>query len=581
MDNTTKNSADKGKSNINITKKGFAVDKNIIYPLIQAQAGTLSKAFLEYIMNSVDAGATSVSIDLANNSFVYNDNGKGFVNEKEIEDWFDVFGFPHDDDKTKRTYGQFGIGRAQMWSFASTVWKTHNFIMDVDIKNKGLSYDFTKSKSKINGVNIEGTFYEPLLPSDILSCERDLAELAKYAQIPVYLNGKQINLIPQKEKWDFETDEAWIKIKDEGDLSVYNLGVLVRRYSSFQFGCGGTVVTKPNVKLELNMARNDVLVSKCQVWKKIKPFLQKKSEEKMMKKPSLSMNERINVFHRLLSGDITYRELENLKFITDFSKKHLTLQQFASNRLPLTSSEDGSLIADKLNQDKLAFILPNSLLNFLGVSSPQELLTKINNGISIMQSKDYSIALGCISNNIKSKKIIDFKTATQHISNGHTILNDKKDLTLEEKCILKAIREHADEIAYAVYRLSESKEISYRKIKAGVSDIAQAWTDGKDYVAINKPQLNEGRKGLSGFNYLVLLLVHEYIHDDNDTSSHVHDFDFYETYHKIVCNPNLIHDISEKMFSKYIKFMKEEGLDKKLLKSAIASSDKVHISSTI
>lgn len=42
------------------------------------------------------------------------------------------------------------------------------------------------------------------------------------------------------------------------------------------------------------------------------------------------------------------------------------------------------------------------------------------------------------------------------------------------------------------------------------------------------------KQGLPGFMRLAHLLVHEYLHDTEDSGSHAHDLEFMETFHDIV-----------------------------------------------
>lgn len=561
-----------------VEKRQFAIHQNIIYSLIQAQAGSMGKAFLEYVMNSIDAGATKVDIKLTPKGFVVTDDGKGFTSKKEIEDWFEVFGFPHEGEEGQRVYGQFGIGRAQMWVFASTVWHTNEFVMDVDVKNRGLDYHLSEVKKPFEGLKIEGTFYDKLLPSEMMTCERELADLAAYAQVPVTLNGKVINKNPKDEKWEHETDEAWIKIRDNGDLSVYNLGVLVRRYPSYQFGCGGIVVTKPDVKLSLNMARNDILLAKCQVWKKIKPFLQSKVDEKIARKTGLTDVERINIFHRLFAGEIGLNEVRSEhKFITTIAKQHLTLEQFSSTTLKISSAPEGSQVGDKVHKSKMALVLHETLLQRLGVSTPFEMVEKMIGGLKIMRSKVKDryecYAYDRIIHNLEQFDYADFKEVSKTLNNGYALLNEQKELTTEEKCIFRSIKEYSDSLSYIVAR-SKGEYSSPRKIRVGVSDVAEAWTDASAYIAINRKNLKAGREGIAGFTYLVNLLVHEYLHDDDDASTHVHNFEFYEAYHDITCSQNqYLHSIALKMFNRFIKEMRKEKLDHKILCATLEQAD--------
>lgn len=126
-----------------------------IHTFIKAQAGSLGKALSEAVMNSVDAFADRVEIDVRPNRFVIKDNGQGFQNKEEIAAWFETLGFPHDEGN-HRTFGKFGMGRAQMWAFARTTWRSNEFIMDVDVQTKGLDYSLTLSANSVKGTIIEG-----------------------------------------------------------------------------------------------------------------------------------------------------------------------------------------------------------------------------------------------------------------------------------------------------------------------------------------------------------------------------------------------------------------------------------------
>ena len=140
-------------------------------------------------MNSVDAAATRVSIEINHKGVKVQDDGQGFRSRKKTEDWFEVFGFPHEDGD--RIYGKFGIGRGQLWSFCSTVWRTGPFKMDVDIKKRGLDYQLLENLELVKGVLIEGVFYTPLTTLELSAFEKELTKLAGYAQIPVTLQKRR------------------------------------------------------------------------------------------------------------------------------------------------------------------------------------------------------------------------------------------------------------------------------------------------------------------------------------------------------------------------------------------------------
>lgn len=142
--------------------KRFTVAASIIQHLINAQAGMLEKALMEGVMNSIDAGATQVDVTIDRQGFTVRDNGKGFKDIAEVDAYFGTFGFDHTtaEEAGKRTYGRFGIGRGQMWKFASTVWHTGPLLLDVNTRERGLDYIVTTAPKDAGGTVITGTFYQ-------------------------------------------------------------------------------------------------------------------------------------------------------------------------------------------------------------------------------------------------------------------------------------------------------------------------------------------------------------------------------------------------------------------------------------
>lgn len=57
----------------------FELDPQIIHHIIYSQAGSIGKAVIELIMNSVDAGAGAVIIDITPEGFSCRDDGRGFA----------------------------------------------------------------------------------------------------------------------------------------------------------------------------------------------------------------------------------------------------------------------------------------------------------------------------------------------------------------------------------------------------------------------------------------------------------------------------------------------------------------------
>jgi len=510
----------------------FSVHPQIIYNLIVAQSGTLGKAALECVMNSIDAGASRVEIEVTNEGIRIQDDGQGFRSRKEIEDWFEVFGFPHEDGD--RIYGKFGIGRAQLWSFCSTIWRTGTFEMDVDIKKRGLDYQLREGLKPAKGVLITGSFYTPLTTLEVASFQKELTELARYAQIPVVLNGKVINKDPTKEKWDFDTEDAWVRLTEGGQLSVYNLGVLVRRYSSYQFGCGGVVVTKPGVKLAVNMARNDILVAECQVWKRIRKLLQSTSDRRVRtKRTRMSEAELENAAKRFLAGEIGYEEISDFKLITDIVGRGHTLFNLCAGDFsqPVTKAELGSRLAERAHRSKLAFVLAPVTLERFDAESVEDLKVKL---VDALREDPKSSQLGRLLSSRKTTE--DVKSAAPTLREGYDVLKES-ELSKAERAGLRALYELSNHVGRALeFAGFVNPTTANRTVYLGVSDAAEAWTDGATRIVVERGQLALMAQGVGGFVGLANLLVHEYLHDADDTGSHTHDYEFYARYHAATCS---------------------------------------------
>lgn len=512
----------------------FEAHPEIVFSLIVRQAGTLGKAVLECVMNSIDAHATSVDITLDSRSISIIDDGQGFRSREEIKKWFKVFGFPHS-EKDGRVYGQFGIGRGQLWAFCSTLWLTGPFSMDVDVKQRGLKYDFSDGLPHVKGVHIHGKFYTPLLTSEISAFEKELADLALYAQIPVTLNGRRINKDPAREKWDHETPDAWIRTTDIGELAVYNLGVLVRRYPGYQFGCGGTVLTKPGVRLAVNMARNDVLIAECPVWKRIRKVLQAKSDDRIRaKRTRLTSVELENIARRFVAGEVAYDDIKNAKLVTDIVGRGHTIVSVATgsyNHVPLTTAEAGSQMGERAHRTKLAFVVSPETFQRFGVETVREFQRALSLGFKRCKGSSW------LSDAVDRLKVVeDLKKAAPTLREGYDVLKDA-EATKPEKAGLLALRVMADDVRHAMRTEGIlGSESRYRSIWLGVSDVAEAWTDGKTKIVVERRMLELMKQGIGGFVGLANLLVHEFLHDTSDIGSHTHDQEFYARYENATCS---------------------------------------------
>ena len=518
----------------NRTKKTrtLSCHPQMIYNLISAQAGSLSKAVLENIMNSIDAHATEVIITVNTDHITIQDDGHGFRTFAEIQECFEVFGFPHEEGA--RTYGKFGIGRAQLWSFASAKWRTNEFVMDVDIRNRGLDYDLDVEPDiakHVSGLLIEAPFYTQLTTQDLLHFKEELRNLAQFAQIPVIFNGEKLNTAVSSIKWDYETADAFIKLNNTSLMAVYNLGVLVRTYPSHAMGSGGMVVTKPGVQLALNMARNDILVSECKVWSRIKPYIQAKSDEKVKtKKEKLNSNELENRARRYLTGDLSWAEIDGLSLVTDITNRSCSVSAFMSRVLSLganavvTSADAGSPLGERAHSSKLAYVVhPDTIARF-GFANLDAWYAALKQlaGTNYQQIRFFK----------QSKCVENFNDAVPSLRDGYSAV-PHREYTKKEQYVLAALGRIDNALRRVVGRELDGTP-AHRTLSIGLSDAADAWTDSKTIITLNKKVLKRAEQGLPGMFFIVNLIVHEYLHDVNSVGTHIHDELFYQRFHEVM-----------------------------------------------
>lgn len=536
-------------------QRSFSVDPAIIFSIIKNQCGTLEKALTEAIMNSVDAQASRCDIELTRTGYTVKDDGKGFADRSEIISFFERFGTPHTEGDA--TYGRYRMGRGQGFSFGRNIWRTGHFLMDVDIKNRGLDYTLAECTEFAPGCAIEAELYEPLLPSECDATLRALKEMAAYVNIPVSVNGKVVSQDPDQASWDVVNGDAYIKFRDTGGLKVYNLGVLVREYPRYHFGVSGVVVSRQ--PLGVNFARNDILLTQCAVWKRIRKVLDKLGKDQAVRAPRMDDEQRQLLANSVMAGEI--RDWWDLRLITDTTGRQHPLRKLTQfchygelnrwNRMPLTVEPvSGSMIADKVHQAKEGFVLSKTTLERFGAESLEDfarLISELMNRRGYRNSQLYWVS---------------FEELATGYSDQHVEFDYNK-LPKAEQAVLTTLNACSGKVADLLLKAGVLEGNSWRhvmrELRAGVSDTALAWTDGQRAIWLNRTVLAQAAKSQSGFFSAISTLVHEYLHRASDKDSHRHDAEFYEHFHTIMGDPP-IYEIAGKGFARLVKTLRQRGI---------------------
>ena len=266
----------------------FKLHPSVIYNIIREQSGSPEKALAELVMNSIDAGAKNISIELSSKKFKIKDDGIGFKSLEEIETFFGTFGTPH--QKGDAVYGQFRLGRGQSFAIAKTEWRSGLFGMSVDLicnsKTDVHGYSLHEFKDSLAGCEIEGEFYESLhifagvqnamvfdklfessldkyiakpefgiFNSDSFF-ERFMQNIALLNNVNITLNGKVVGgLLGTKNKVIKETETAnyYLSNSNKNAIVLLNKGIYIGTLEFFV-----PVVIDFNISPNLNIARNQI-----------------------------------------------------------------------------------------------------------------------------------------------------------------------------------------------------------------------------------------------------------------------------------------------------------------------------------
>lgn len=530
--NTTNEDFPGSSDGVRRSTEEFQLHPAIIYSVICKQAGSLGKAVLESVMNSIDAGGTFCDITLTPDHCTVRDDGRGFRSRQEINDWFKTFGTPHEEGDA--TYGRFRIGRGQFMSYARQKWQAGRFVMDVDIKNRGKDFDLEEHADTVfDGCLIESELYKRLSPIDLNGVEREVRELVQYAPIPVRLNGEQINTPCSTIQWDHEDEFGYIKLMTGSQVKVYNMGVLVRSYSAYEFGGhGAIIVSKP--ELMVNFARNDVQRSECAVFAALKKKMKGLANERLMNDKSTARvtdEDRQYLLLQWMSGEITSTAIRNKKLFPLFPNRYASLNKLmelyrSGEPAVVMGPKDNTRIAERVTQAFGTTIFRSRILDMCGEHSIEALNKSI---IKTLERDGYEYR----QTGAEGPLFTTLDTVSKDISSQHHLIPHAK-LDKHEKAMLAALNAVSGHVRVAFWNVrGHDGAASERRLRVGESETALGWTDGSTMIAIERRLLNSAIRSVSGMGRLLHTFIHELVHDDDDTGSHEHDEEFYQTFHDV------------------------------------------------
>lgn len=532
----------------------FTLDPNIIHHIIHSQAGSIGKALIELIMNSIDAHAKEIRLSVSPDGFDCVDDGHGFSSRQEVLDYFGRFGTPHVEGDA--TFGRFRLGRGQIMAHAKTVWRSHHWEMTVDTKTMGYAYDLEDCADSLPGCAIRGVWYERLSQTEYFDLLQEIRDLVRYTPVPVFLQGVQINRLPQEEPWDHEDQFAWYRVREEGSVAIFNQGILVRHDASHLWGAGGLIVSKN--ALGLNVSRTEILRKTDPVWKPIEAAFRKLANKLVRTERRNTEAWRTHCARLLISGATNdlYDVFRTAPIITVLpGKRHITVVDFlrhcqvqgVEDRFTLVQSSSDIPLAESVAFTKAATVLHPMNLDRFQVFSTLDFLDALNRILqNILELEpDQKSGLSWHQGFIRSRNLqaVDFALLREHFQCKASIVSEKR-LGKEKLRAWRGIKAVLEGYACLcaggeVYK--DTLRPRYGEVNApyrfqiflGESDSAEAWTDGSSYIAINIRVLDTILSHpLRTLHKLFSLVEHESAHQ-GDSVGAGHDLEFYERFHDI------------------------------------------------
>jgi hypothetical protein len=536
------------QQNQNKNQLNFKMHPNILKHIIMEQAGTLEKSFLELVMNGVDAGATKIEITLKEDYFEVKDNGKGFSNEEEILEYFQTFGTPHEEGDAE--FGKFRMGRGQIMPFAKTKWRSNTFSMETDLNNPNqeigneLGFEFIKNLDFVDGCSVSGTFYNEngMELNKVNKMIYTIPKFIQYMKTDVYLNGKKININLDEVNWTFETPEAYFFLdKDLRELDLYNKGAFVYSKDSYYYnGFGGKIISKN--KLNINFARNEVLMYECQEWYKINNSLTEYVNSQRKTSKSLNFSEKKYLVNDFKYGTVDIEKFLDYKIFKLINGKNYSLKEIIRNNSFLKievnhNKENFHQEKEYIMKTKVGVIFDKEILELFEVADIKDFISILEYSTPKNDFAEHIMYyLDRIMYYLENVSYINYSTYSSLLKDDYSEVKNK-DLKDKERIILNIIKKKNQNISLLASSITNTK-IKERKIFVGSSCHAQAWTNGESVIYIERNLLLQADKGISGFNNIYNVMLHEYLHHDNSSDQHSHGLEFYENFHNGILQEN-------------------------------------------
>lgn len=458
----------------------FKASSGLVEKVARKQSGVIEKAWLEAVMNSVDAGATEVNLRMEESWTDISDNGSSMTRD-EVEQYFEHFGL-EDEDIEDKEFGKFRIGRGQIFNFGVNIWRAKENYMIVsldedqttvsldectttdddsiisveesiyEVNTEGLSYALLDAEPIEEGLSIHLQHYNNI--EDLESTISEFKKLARYVSwvhdVVITVNGEEVGEEPQVIT---ETDNAWYVEADDKHTNrsvVYNKGARVDEFRLGPRRMG--IITKKD--LDVTLDRTDILDTD-QYWAAIKAEYEDVIIEDMLDDDDLSKKER--------------------NWLIEEASENAQLIQLIADK-PLLDGIDGDLwTITELSNKKVGFAQRDDTIAEDANEQPNVLMLREHHEESLTEF--VNSAQETISES-------DIKTYSEIVDENLAFEMDKVD----EESLSKRRRTNLRRLRRALRDLG-----FIDGVRAGYSNHKKYWKDDEGTLFIHKEQLNKSK----------------------------------------------------------------------------------------
>lgn len=363
-----------------MVKHNFKATEGLLHDVMRKQAGTVEKAVLEAVMNSVDAGAETIGHQIGVDQLILEDDGKGMTRD-EVRQYFEKFGLK-DDDVHEKEFGKFRMGRGQIFNFGMNIWHSGDNLMVVDLNNdetkipveivgdidedeylnkteeyytldsSGLGFNLLEAAKEYDGCKIIVQLYNEL--DSMTNTSAAIREQVQYIpwlhDVTYTINGDEID---DEFEFDDETPRAYYQIGSDdygSSTKVYNQGAYVMEERLTNTKC--VVVSKED--LDVNFARNDVLDT-CEVFRTIKQELRQMVVEYLIETDEMKDNERRWLLEEAAGDDRVLDKIKAIPLIPDVMGEYHSINGLKNKKM--TFAKKDHRLAEKVMKRKGTVVL--------------------------------------------------------------------------------------------------------------------------------------------------------------------------------------------------------------------------------